>query len=748
MSKPTIRASSPSGTPRLVAVAGNPNSGKTTLFNTLTGLRAKVGNYPGVTVERKEGRMLGVDAGAPVTVLDLPGTYSLSPHSPDEEVTRDVLLHRLSEVPPPDVLLVVVDASNLQRNLYFTTQVAELGCPTVVALNMADVARENGHEINAPRLAAELGVPVVPVVATTGEGFGELRQRILEALRNPTAFISCRAFYELPEPVEREVRRLASQLGPAAQAQRVRAEALLLLSDDRFVRSSAGQYSPALFREVTSARARLEDEGVDWRSAAIESRYRSLSVLHEAVAVDRAQPGETMSDRLDRFLTHKVWGLLVFCAILAVMFQTIFSLARIPMEGLEHGVNWLGQWVSGLMPPGALRSLLVDGVISGVGAVMVFLPQICLLFLFLGGLEDSGYMSRAAFLMDRVMAKVGLHGKSFIPMLSSFACAIPGIMATRTIEGPRDRLVTIMVAPLMSCSARLPVFTVLIAACIPDLRVFGWLKLPGLVLLSLYLLGVLSALGMAWLFKNTLLRGPAPMLIMELPPYRRPLLRTVLRHVWERSAVFLSQAGTIILGINIVLWFLVSYPTHSDIRQQYAARREQVMRTVIGELPEAQAARKAQLTRIDVEERGETLRNSFAGWLGRVVEPTITPLGFDWKIGIGLLTSFAAREVFVSTMSQVYSVKEDEEGGESGRSLVTAMRDQKRPDGTPLYTVRLGLALMVFYLFAMQCASTVAIVRRETNSWKWPVIQWLYMGVLAWCMAFLTFQGGKLLGLQ
>jgi ferrous iron transport protein B len=377
----------------------------------------------------------------------------------------------------------------------------------------------------------------------------------------------------------------------------------------------------------------------------------------------------------------------------------------------------------------------------------VFLPQICLLFLFLGLLEDTGYMARAAFLMDRVMSKVGLHGKSFIPMLSSFACAIPGIMAARTIESPRDRLVTILVAPLMGCSARLPVYTILIAACIPERQVLGFMKLPGLVLLSMYLLGIVVALGMAWLFKRTLLRGPAPMLIMELPPYRRPLVRTVARHVWDRAKLFLTQAGTIILAINIILWFLVSYPRSAGLKERFESRRAAARAAqypVLQDTQAIEAARAAELARLDAEEKGEVLRGSLAGRLGRLLEPTLVPLGFDWKIGIGIIASFAAREVFVSTMSQVYNVAE----GNDGATLTGAMRQQKRPDGSPLYTVRLGLSLMVFYVFAMQCASTVAIVRRETASWKWPFIQWLYMGLLAWVFSFAVWQGGRLLGWQ
>jgi ferrous iron transport protein B len=386
-----------------------------------------------------------------------------------------------------------------------------------------------------------------------------------------------------------------------------------------------------------------------------------------------------------------------------------------------------------------LNDLLVDGVIAGVGAVVVFLPQILLLFLFIGFLEDTGYMARAAFLMDRLMSKVGLHGKSFIPMLSSYACAIPGIMATRTIETPKDRLVTILVAPLMSCSARLPVYTLLIAACIPDIKIFGFLKLQGLTMLAMYLLGTGVALLMAWLFKKTLLRGETPMLIMELPPYKRPLLRVVLRHMWDRSRLFLRRAGTVILGVNILLWFLATYPKTENGVMEHRSNGA----------VEKNAARQHANTptlRSPAELAGEQLRNSFAGWMGHFIEPVIRPLGFDWKIGIGIISSFAAREVFVSTMSTVYNVGGGDESEAGKGALAQTLRMQTRPDGSPLYTPLLAVTLMVFYVFALQCASTVAVVRRETNSWKWPLFQWLYMGALAWILAFLAWHGGHWLG--
>ena len=757
-----------------VVLTGNPNCGKTTLFNALTGLRAKVGNYPGVTVERKEGRLLGTPAEDTIKILDLPGTYSLSPQSLDEQVARDVLFHRIGEVPPPQLVVVVIDASNLQRNLYFATQVIELGYPTVLALNMNDVARENGHEIDTDGLGRALGVPVVPLVASRGEGVPELRAQLLAMLKATRGKVIPRLFAELPEAFGREAATLAALLESTFPETRFQAlaEALLILSDERFLASSGNYYPEAITAAVAAARARLEQAGVDWRSIAIEARYARIAAIQEAVTTETRVEKENLSDRLDRVLTHRVWGMLIFVGIMLVLFQSIFTFAQWPMEALTSAVDALGNWVGRAMPPGDLNDLIVNGVVQGVGAVVVFLPQILLLFFFIAILEDTGYMARAAFLMDRLMSKVGLHGKSFIPMLSSFACAIPGIMATRTIESPKDRLVTILVAPLMSCSARLPVYTVLIAACIPQIKVLGFVGLPGLTMLTMYLLGIVVALLMAWFFKKTLLKGATPMLIMELPPYKQPVPKVVLRHMWDRSKMFLRRAGTVILGINIILWFLATYPRHDEIEPAFQAKRAQLAgefgRTLTGLTNQAELitllrqaaaqgdpktnqvaqALKEELDAIDKEESGEHLRRSFAGYLGRAIEPFIKPLGMDWKIGIGVVGSFAAREVFVSTMSTVYNVGEADDSEEGTASLAKMLQGQTRPDGSRLYTPRLGLTLMVFYVFALQCVSTIVVVRRETNSWKWPLFQWIYMTVLAWGLAFLTWHGGKLLGFE
>jgi ferrous iron transport protein B len=748
-----------------VVLTGNPNCGKTTLFNALTGLRAKVGNYAGVTVERKEGKLLGAPAGAIIQVLDLPGTYSLSPNSLDEQISRDVLLNRLPELPPPDLIVVVVDASNLQRNLYYATQVVELGHPTLIALNMVDVAEANGHQIDVQKLSESLGVPVLPIVASNGTGLKELRARIIAHTEKPPE-VKPILFCQLPGLFRIEATALADLLAATFKERQLQAtaEALLLLSNEKALASSTTHYPQKIQDAVAAARKRLEAQGIDWRGAPIEWRYARIAEIQQSVTSELAPPGENFSDKLDRILTHKVWGTLIFIAIMALMFQSIFSFAHYPMDALQAAVDWLGRVVAKLIPPGDLNSLMVDGVIAGVGAVVVFLPQILLLFLFIGLLEDTGYMARAAFLMDRVMSKVGLHGKSFIPMLSSFACAIPGIMATRTIESRKDRLVTILVAPLMSCSARLPVYTLLIAACIPNITVLGFFKLTGLTMLAMYLLGIVVALLMAWLFKKTLLKGETPMLIMELPPYKRPLARVVVRHMWDRSKIFLRRAGTVILGINIILWFLATYPKHPEIETKYAQARAVEIAKInpnaktAAEIDAATENLKANAKKSDLEnqvsdsldtldkdEAGEKLRESFAGKMGRAIEPVIAPLGFDWKMGIGVITSFAAREVFVSTMSTVYNVGSGEDEN-TKTQLIETLKQQKHADGTTVYTPLLAVTLMVFYVFAMQCASTVVVVRRETNTWKWPLFQWAYMGVLAWGLAFVTLHVGHWLG--
>jgi ferrous iron transport protein B len=719
-----------------LAVAGNPNSGKTTLFNRLTGLRHKVGNYPGVTVEHKEGRLTGQ---AGITLIDLPGTYSLAARSVDERVARDVLLGWMAAAEPVDGVIIVVDASNLERNLYLATQILDLNLPAIVVCNMMDVAEASGQRIDTAALARALGVPVVPTVARSGWGVAELRRQIAHLDEVITRKRAWRASAALERLVADLTRGLAdSQQVPLEQSE---GAALLLLTQEgregaRDERGLPLEVVDALGPILRQARSQGVPDPV---GELVAARYAWLGALTSQVVQRQARPGATLSDRIDRVATHKLAGPVLFAGIMLVMFLSIFSWAQPLMEGIEGVIKWLGTKTAATLGPGMLTDLLVGGVLKGVGAVVVFFPQICLLFLFIALLEDSGYMARAAFIMDRIMNRVGLHGRSFIPLLSSYACAVPGIMATRTIENRRDRLTTILVAPLMSCSARLPVYLIVISA------VFGanvWLKTG--VMFGLYTLGTVTALLMATLFKKTLLKGPTPVFIMELPPYRLPRLTTMIRHTWDRAKLFLTRAGTIILAISIVLWGLAYFPRvqteGSGFRVQDVASPPATadLRLVGG------AASPAPGTRPDATDSGLQLRQSYLGRAGRLIEPVIRPLGFDWKIGIGVIASFAAREVFVSTMGVVYGV--EDKADETSVPLRAQMIAQTWPDGRKVYTPLAGMSLMVFYVLACQCMSTLAVVRRETQSWRWPVFMFGYMTALAYTGSLLVYQVGSALG--
>lgn len=681
------------------ALVGNPNCGKSTLFNGLTGMRQKVGNYPGVTVEKKIGECFSLH-GRPMQLIDLPGAYSLSPRSPDEAITRDVLMGRLADMPRPDWVVCVVDASNLERNLFLLTQVLDLGLPTIVALNMMDLAQSKGVVIDAEALARELGVPVIPCQANEKVGLSELRRAM-----SRTDLPRPERRWRLPSVIEPAVEELSASLAIAKRidpAQRF-ASALMFLTGEK---SWNENELPAECQQILQKlQERLKQQGLDCHEAVVNARYQYIQGVCERAMRSDEEAGPDISDRLDSVLTHPIWGWAAFLGLMCLMFFSIFTLATYPMDWIDSGFNALGNVIRKTMAPGDLRDLITDGVLAGVGGVLVFLPQILILFFFIGLLEDTGYMARAAFIMDRVMSRVGLHGKSFIPLLSSYACAIPGIMATRTIENPKDRLVTILVAPLMSCSARLPVYTLMIATLLPAQKVPA-LQKAGLMM-ALYGLGTGAAFFFAWLFKKTLMRGETPVLIMELPPYRRPALLSVVLQMISRSKLFVKRAGTVILGLSILLWFLAAYP-----------------KTNAG----SASAQRAQ---------------SYAGQMGRALEPFIKPLGFDWKIGIGLVGSFAAREVFVSTMSIVYNV---EDGDDVTQPLSTAMLNEKWPDGRPVFTPLVCISVMVFYVLAMQCISTIAVVKRETNSWRWPLFQLAYMTGAAYLASLIVYQGGKLLG--
>ena len=637
-----------------IALAGNPNTGKTTLFNVLTGMRQKVANYPGVTVETKMGQWPLAPTLAPARVIDLPGLYSLDATSLDEQIARDVLLGRANNIRKPDVVIVAVDATNLNRNLYLATQLIETGLPIIVALTMFDLAERNGLRIDVDKLSAALGVQVVPVIANRRSSVDNLSRAVLSA-----------------------------------------------------VAEGSGAKSTSSFSSVFS-----DLSGASWQER-LTARYRWIErVVADAVeGNDSQQPN--LSERIDAVVTHRFLGPLILFVVMLLIFQTIFSWANLPMNLIDHVFSALGGLLRAHFPPGILTDLLVDGVIAGVGGVVVFLPQILLLFLFITLLEDSGYMARAAFLMDRLMRAVGLHGKAFVPLLSSFACAVPGIMATRTIEDSKDRVATIMIAPFMSCSARLPVYTLMIAAFFSGQEFLGFVSLGAVMILGMYLLGIGVAIIVAWILKHTILNAPSPPFAMELPPYRLPNFRNVAHTLLARVGVFLKQAGTVIMAISILMWVLVTFP---------------------------------QTKAVDVNnDPAKQVEQSYAGQAGRLIEPVIAPLGFDWKIGIGLISSFAARETVISTLSIIYKV--DGTSDAQSTSLVAELRNARRADGSRVWTPLVALSLMVFFVLACQCMSTVAIVRRETNSWRWPLFMVSYMLVLAYVGSLVTYQGGRWLGL-
>jgi ferrous iron transport protein B len=678
--------------PQIIALAGNPNSGKTTLFNALTGMRQKVGNYPGVTVEKKEGKFFLENN--EITLLDLPGTYSLTPRSPDEKITADILLGKSEFVDTPQAIVCVVDANNLERNLFLASQIIDLQIPVVVALTMLDNAENSGVEIDAHRLSALLGVPVVEVNALQKFGLEKLKKALLHLHQQKNIL----RLWKMPEPVEKSCEEIQKVLEQEYRYSSPVAffESLRLLSSDTFQSNGNETSNGTVKKIVESNYQKLELFEIDRHAVAIESRYAWIQSL--CIHVLKVQKtAETISDKLDRIFTHKIFGFVVFFLLMGIMFQSIFAWSNYPMELIDNGVQFLASNIRQSVPSGDFQDLLVNGVLSGVGAVIMFLPQILFLFFFLGILEDSGYMSRAAFIMDKLMSRFGLHGKSFIPLLSSFACAIPGIMSTRTIENTQDRLATILVAPLMSCSARLPVYTLMVAAFVPSVMLFGIISLPAIVIISLYLVGVFFALTLAAVFKKTILKSAASFFIMELPPYRIPSWKTVGMYMWERAMHFLQRAGTIILGVSIILWFLATYP------------------------------------KLEHATPSERLEHSFVGKAGHLIEPIIQPLGFDWKIGIGMMGSLLQREVFVSTMGTIYNIQTSD----NNSSLLQKMQnDIDTRTGEKIFTPLVAICLMVYYVLAMQCMSTIAVTRRETNGWKWPLVQFGYMTVLAYSVTF------------
>jgi ferrous iron transport protein B len=681
--------------PLTVALLGNPNVGKSTLFTALAGIPTRVGNYPGVTVEEKVGRF--THRGRAIDLVDLPGTYSLAPQSPDERVAVDVLHGRMPGVPRPDCILVVADATNLPRNMFLATQALEVGVPVIVALALADVADRKGIRIDVAELSRRLGCRVIRVAPPTGEGVAAIRDGVVEAAGGPPP---------------RALPLTSTEIGPTA-------------------------------RPVAAAEA--------------IARYAAIERLLEGV-VGGGGAAPLVEDRIDAILTHRLWGTLIFAGVMLAMFSSIFWLAPPLMDLISAGMDRLSAFVAGVLPEGAIRSLVVDGILAGVSGTVVFVPQIALLFLFVAILEGCGYLARAAYLMDRLLVGVGLSGKSFIPLLSSFACAIPGIMAARTIENRRDRLLTILVAPLMSCSARLPVYLLLCGAFVPD-RAAGlpWLPLKAAVLAGLYALGVVVAAAVAWVLSRTVFHGPPQPFVMELPGWRWPRPAVVLERAREAAWSFLQNAGTLIVALSIVLWALMTYPRNEQAVDADVAALRQSIGERIAAADDDDPDRVelvAQLEALDSPEgleaarQGAAQRYSILGRAGRLVEPLVKPLGWDWRIGCAALASFPAREVVLGTLGVIYNLGDVDPGEAEGATALERRLKAARWDGTnrPVFTLPVALSIMVFFALCAQCASTLVVIGRETGSWVWPVVTFIYMTLLAWLGAFAIYRIGLALG--
>ena len=701
-----------------IALVGNPNAGKSSLFNELTGLRQKTGNFPGVTVDKKSGTW-SIDAQTVATVVDLPGIYSIYPKSLDEQIVTDILANP-AHPDYPDVAVVVVDASNLHRNLLLFTQIADLGVPVVLALNMLDVAREEGKDVNAVRLAMLLNVPVVRINARKGEGLDHLKKAVIDQIEKPT--ISGKLFFD----PALEVADLITDTKTQYQLDNNYLALQYVIQHDGFTFLNRQQQvgldaiiNKYHFSEPT------------FQAGETISRYKHIGTIVDAVVMNQRPSGQpTWSQKLDRVLLHPVWGYAIFLFILLLIFQAIFAWAQPFMDGIDSGVAWLNGQLKESLPAGPLTDLLTDGILAGIGGILVFIPQIAFLFLLVSLLEESGYMSRVMVIMDRIMRKFGLNGRSVVPLISGVACAVPAIMATRSIGTRRDRLITILVTPLMSCSARLPIYTILIALVVPSQRVLGIFNLQGLALMALYLLGLISALLAAYVLKLFLRSKERSFFIMELPTFKLPRWNHVGLTVWESVRAFVWEAGRVILAISIVLWVLASYGP-GDTMDQAETRVRQQNATLPAGMPDHDELQNRIAS--------ERLEASYAGQFGHFIEPVIRPLGYDWKIGIALLSSFAAREVFVGTMSTIYSIGDGAD--DAGTTIRERLRQERNPKtGGPMYTPALAWSLLIFYVFAMMCMSTLAATQRETKSWKWPAVQLVYMMSLAYVAAFATYQ--------
>ena len=695
-----------------IALVGNPNSGKSSLFNALTGLNQKVGNFPGVTVDKKTGQ-LKLDEQVQAELIDLPGTYSLYPRRADEWVAYKVLMDADTDM-RPDLVLLVADASNLKRNLLFCSQIIDLKIPVVMALTMNDIAAKKDIQIDVSGLEAELGIPVVPVNPRKNKGLAELKKVLAHAARMHTGAHS-REFMNTkklaPAPVEE-----MQQLFPAMSDYRA---IHYLIHHENF------PLTPAIQDTIASIEKEHQFNPTKTQAEEIMQRYtRIRQIMQQHVVEPGPLEKKLFTDKLDGLLLHRTWGYIILLTVLFLLFQSIFWLAQFPMDGIEWLFQQTSGWLNQTLPQAWWSDLLINGMVAGLSGILVFVPQIMILFGLITILEDTGYMARISFLSDKLMRKVGLNGKSVMPMISGFACAVPAIMSTRNIENKKERLLTILVTPLMSCSARLPVYTILISLVIDDKYYFGFLSLQGLVMMGLYFLGTFMALIVSYVMKWFIRIKEKSFFILELPIYRAPRWKNVGITMVEKAKIFVTDAGKVIMVISLLLWFLSSYgPDHriGKVEEKYAV--------LIQQSPEKKDSLQKQRS-------SEKLQNSYAGILGKTIEPVITPLGYDWKIGIALITSFAAREVFVGTMATLYSVEESDDNA----SLREKMSAAKHPDGSSVYTLPAALSLMIFYALAMQCMSTLAVVKRETRTWKWPVFQLIYMTALAYLASLLVYQ--------
>ncbi|MBL0153854.1 MAG: ferrous iron transport protein B [Chitinophagaceae bacterium] len=695
-----------------IALVGNPNSGKSSLFNCLTGLHQKTGNFPGVTVDKKTGTA-PIAPGLNAEIIDLPGSYSLYPKRMDEWVTYKVMLNQDTDI-RADVIVAVADASNLKRNLLFCTQLIDLKIPMVIALSMMDMARSKGIKIDIPALERELGVPVVAVNSRKNKGIPQLKKAIeLTVAQSEKTqvrdFIDNKAL--APAPIA-EVKTLFPKISDYGAIH-------YLINHENFA------FDAAMQDTIENIEIRNNFNPTRTQADEILQRYGRIRQIMQ-VAVTEPDPLQKtlFTERLDNLMLHRRWGYLILLTVLFLLFQSVFWLAQYPMGWIELGFAELSSSLANSLPDNRWTDLLINGVIAGLSGILVFVPQIMILFGIITILEDTGYMARISFLSDRLMRSVGLNGKSVMPMISGFACAVPAIMSARNIENRKERLLTILVTPLMSCSARLPVYTILIGLVIPKTYLFGFLGVQGLVMMALYLLGLVMALVVSSIARWFIKIKEKSFFILELPTYRAPRFKNVIPTMISKARIFVVDAGKVIMVISLILWALCSFGPNQRIEKLNTEYRQQI--AVAG-------ANKDSLTAIY---KTQKLESSYAGILGKSIEPAIRPLGYDWKIGIALITSFAAREVFVGTMATLYSVGDDQKGAVL---LNEKMKSAKLEDGTKVFTLATGLSLMIFYVFAMQCMSTLAVVKRETKTWKWPVIQLLYMTGLAYVMSLLVY---------